>query len=159
MNYRPESDAVLYASDPVVLLNGADLGELKALARQNPRKTIRICTHRTTGDALHEMIIVLPKGFRVRPHKHLGKAESFSILEGEVEVVLFDDLGRVTRVIPMGPPSSGKPFYYRLADPVFHTVIPRSDPAVFHEITQGPFIREQTVFADWDWDETCLDPV
>ena len=49
----------------------------------------------------------------------------------------------------MGELRSGKTFYYRLSEPIFHTLIIRSEILVFHEITQGPFLREQTEFAEW----------
>jgi hypothetical protein len=36
-----------------------------------------------------------------------------------------------------------------MAAPVFHTLIIRSDVLVFHETTNGPFDRRDTVFAPW----------
>lgn len=146
---RRESDEVLYPADEVVVLSGADLADLKRLALDNPRKRVRICTHRSPDEALHEMFIIHTRETYVRPHKHLGKAESFSILEGRVDVVLFYEDGEIRQIIPMGEPTSGLPFYYRLSDPIFHTLIIHSDFLVFHEITQGPFLRDQTVFAEW----------
>jgi cupin fold WbuC family metalloprotein len=71
------------------------------------------------------------------------------ILEGDVDVVLFYDDGAIREVIQMGAPGSGKVFYQRLSDPIFHTLIIRSDFLVFHEITTGPFMREKTTFPDW----------
>jgi len=58
---REESPEVLYAALEVVRLRWPDLEELKALALQNPRKRVRICTHRSPGDLLHEMFIVHTK--------------------------------------------------------------------------------------------------
>jgi cupin fold WbuC family metalloprotein len=146
---RKESDEVLYAADDLVLLQAVDLAELKRLALLNPRKRIRICSHKDTGDPVHEMFIVHTWDTYVRPHKHLGKAESFSILEGLVDLVLFHDDGEIRQVIRMGAPESGLAFYYRLSDPIFHTLLIRSEFLVFHEVTQGPFQREQTEFAGW----------
>lgn len=146
---RKESDEVLYPREEVVVVESADLTQLKRLALLNPRQRIRLCTHRTPGDRLHEMFIVHTSNCYVRPHKHLGKAESMAILEGEVDVVLFHDDGTIRQVIKMGDCSSGKLFYYRLSEPVYHTLIIRTQFLVFHEITEGPFLREDTVFPDW----------
>lgn len=146
---RRESDEVLYPGEEVVLVDSADLAEFKRLALLNPRKRIRLCTHNSPEDALHEMFIVHTNETYVRPHKHIGKAESFSILEGETDLVLFEDDGTVREIVRMGAPGSGLKFYHRLAGPVFHSLLIRSDILIFHEITQGPFVREQTVFADW----------
>jgi len=147
--FHKESDEVLYPDDDVVLIASGDLDELKRLASKNPRKRIRICGHKSPDDALHEMFIIHTNETYVRPHKHLGKAESFSILEGRVDVVLFHDDGSIRQVVNMGAPDSGLPFYYRLDDPIYHTLLIRTDFLVFHEVTQGPFNREQTIFADW----------
>jgi len=63
--------------------------------------------------------------------------------------VLLDDSGKVVEVVPMGDYASGRKFYYRLADPFYHTLLIRSDWLVFHEITNGPFKRDDTIFAPW----------
>ena len=147
---RKESEEVLYAENEVVVFGKADLEELKRLAMLTPRKRIRLCTHRNPRDSLHEMFIIHTKDTVVPPHKHIGKAESFSILEGRVDVILFHDDGKIRETIRMGDPASGLPFYYRLADPIFHTLNIHSDFLVFHEVTSGPFQRDKTLFASWD---------
>ncbi len=146
---RKESIEVLYLEEEVVAVNAADLGELKRLALQNPRQRVRLCTHRTPADALHEMIIVHTPACYVRPHKHVGKSESMTVLEGSVDMVLFDEDGSIRDVIPMGAPGSGRIFYQRLSDPIYHMLIIRSEFLVFQETTGGPFLRENTVFPDW----------
>ena len=49
----------------------------------------------------------------------------------------------------MGAQKSGKAFYQRLSDPLYHTLIIRTDFLVFHEITEGPFVRGDAVFPKW----------
>jgi cupin fold WbuC family metalloprotein len=66
-----------------------------------------------------------------------------------VDVVLFDDSSNITTVVAMGDYASGRKFYYRLADPTYHMLLIRSDQVVFHEITNGPFDRADTLFAPW----------
>ena len=85
----------------------------------------------------------------VRPHKHIGKSESFHVIEGLLLVVVFDDEGSKIEDIPMGDMHSGELFYYRLPANLYHTVIPQQDFVVFHEVTNGPFDRSDTVFAPW----------
>lgn len=147
---RKENEEVLYTENEIVVFGKAVLEELKRLAMLTPRKRIRLCTHRNPGDSLHEMFIIHTKDTVVPTHKHIGKAESFFILEGRVDVILFHDNGKIRETIKMGDPASGLPFYYRLADPIFHTLEIHSDFLVFHEVTNGPFQRERTVFAPWD---------
>jgi cupin fold WbuC family metalloprotein len=146
---REESVEVLYPEEDVVIVTAADLDELKKLALQNPRQRVRLCAHRTPQDHLHEMFIVHTSDCYVRPHKHLGKAESMAVLEGEVDVVLFSEEGSITQIVQMGAPGSGKTFYQRLSDPIFHSLIIRTPFLVFHEVTEGPFLRENTIFPEW----------
>lgn len=146
---RPFNDEVFYAADPVVQVGRTDISELIQRAEQVARKRTRICTHRDVADKLHEMLIVHTRDTYVRPHKHLGKSESFHLIEGAADVVVFDDQGSIADVIIMGDYSSGKTFYYRMADPLYHTLLIRSKVIVFHEATNGPFERSDTLFAPW----------
>ena len=51
---------------------------------------------------------------------------------------------RSTVIVPLGQPGSGRPFYYRMSKPFFHTLIIRSELLIVHEITNGPFRPEGT---------------
>lgn len=149
IKYKKENDEVLYPDESLVSVRSSDLEILDQLALKNPRERVRLCAHRNKDDILHEMFIVHTSNCYVRPHKHIGKVESMSILQGEAQVVMFDDDGNIERVIEVGDVQSGKTFYYRMSDPIFHTLLIQSPSLVFHEVTQGPFQREQTIFADW----------
>jgi hypothetical protein len=51
--------------------------------------------------------------------------------------------------VELGPPGGHRPFYYRMSNAFFHTLIIRSDLLIVHEITNGPFRPTATVFADF----------
>ncbi len=152
-----ESDEVLYPEEEIVSINKQDMQQLKDMAVLNPRQRIRLCTHKTPSDKLHEMFIIHTSECYVRPHKHVGKIESMSIMEGEVDVVLFNENGEINKVFNMGAPDTGKLFYYRLKGPIYHMLLIRSPFLVFHEITEGPFLRQQTIFPEWAPEEQCQD--
>ena len=154
MRIRKLNDEVLYTEDHVVQVMSSDIQWLKNKAEGNLRKRSRLCTHRTVADLLHEMLIVHARDTYVRPHKHLGKSESVHVIEGMVDVVLFDEKGIIREVVRMGEYSSGRTFYYRVSDPFYHTLLIRSEVLVFHESTMGPFDRADTIFADWAPEET-----
>jgi cupin fold WbuC family metalloprotein len=149
MNFVEFNEEVLFTSDPITSVTAKDVAFLKERASQNHRKRVRLCAHRDVEDPVHEMLIVHTKGTYVRPHKHLNKIESFHIIEGRLKVVTFDDAGGITDVFSMGDYSSGETFFQRASEGCFHTVIPVSELVVFHETTNGPFRREETVFAPW----------
>jgi cupin fold WbuC family metalloprotein len=147
--YRSVNPEVLYSEIDITTTDRSDIDLFKKMSSHNSRKRIRLCAHASPDDRLHEMLIVHERSAYVRPHKHPGKTESTHIIEGLVDVVVFDDDCRIERVIRMGDYASGKKFFYRMALPVFHTLIIRSDVLVFHETTNGPFDRGDTVFAPW----------
>jgi cupin fold WbuC family metalloprotein len=146
---RKESNEVLYPTEDIVVVGAGDLSEMKRLAVLNPRKRIRLCTHRCLNDPLHEMFIVHTSDCYVRPHKHIDKVESMAILEGTVDVLLFDDNGDLRQIIKMGSIDSGRCFYYRLPGQIYHMLLIKSPFLVFHEVTEGPFQREKIVYPDW----------
>jgi cupin fold WbuC family metalloprotein len=146
---RAESAEVLYATGPFVTVQATEIADLVSDAARNQRRRIRLCAHLSPADTVHEMMIVHERSCYVRPHKHIGKGESFHIITGAVDVVLFNDDGSVDEVISMGTYESGLPFFYRIAAPVYHTLLIRSDVLVFHETTSGPFDRTQTEFPQW----------
>jgi cupin fold WbuC family metalloprotein len=149
MNLRKINDEVFIAEDAIVRLGDAEIGFLKKQARISPRKRARICAHKTNDDALHEMVIVISADSYIHPHRHVGKSESFHIVEGEVDVAVFDDDGKLAEVIQLGAPASGRCFYYRLSESAFHTLLIRSDYLIVHEVTNGPFDRDRTVLASF----------
>lgn len=147
MNLRKVNDEVFIALDPIVKLGGEEIAFLKQAAAASPRRRARICAHKTNDDPLHEMLIVISAASYIRPHRHLGKSESFHIVEGEVDVAVFDDGGRLVDVVELGAAGSGRRFYYRLSESAFHTLLIRTDHLVVHEVTNGPFAPERTLLA------------
>ena len=149
MRIRKLNDEVIYTEDQVVQIKSSDIQWLKKQAEGNLRKRARLCTHHNTEDLLHEMLIVHAHDTYIRPHKHHGKSESFHVIEGLVDVVLFDENGNVIEMIQMGNYESGMMFYYRILNPIYHTLLIRSNVLVFHETTTGPFNPMDTIFAPW----------
>ena len=147
MKLHKVNDEVFVAEDSIVRLGDDEIAFLKRQARSNPRKRARICAHKTNADALHEMVIAIAATSYIHPHRHIGKSESFHIIEGLVDVAVFDDAGRVIDVIELGEPGSGRNFFYRLSESTFHTLLIRSDFLVVHEVTNGPFDPDRSVLA------------
>ena len=123
-------------------------------SKVDPPRRARLCLHHDPRDKVQEMVIAFSRNPYVRPHRHVNKRESFHVIEGEMAVVFFDDSGRVTRHIRMGPLGSGHAFLYRSSSSLWHTVVPLSEFVIIHETTNGPFVREETEFATWGPDES-----
>lgn len=156
MKDAPRSKAT-FNQDWVIDIKKRDIENLKK-SSMSP-KSVRICLHDSPDAALHEMLIAHKKDNYVKPHKHLNKSESFHIIEGEMDVFIFDMSGEIIRKIQMGDYKSGKSFCYRLSRSEYHTVLPKTKYVVFHEVTNGPFKREDTVFGKWAPDEEEVEAV
>jgi cupin fold WbuC family metalloprotein len=143
------SEEVYYSEERLAPVGSKEVDFIRTQARMNSRKRCRVCVHGSPDDLLHEMMIALARDSYVRPHKHPGKAESLHIIEGEACLVFFDDDGAITQVTRLAPVGSKDPFFFRIAEPRFHTIIVQSDALIFHETTTGPFVREETILAPW----------
>jgi len=146
---QAKRNAVVRLHGDVVKVTAFQLDELRALAAGSPLQRARYCLHASDDAAIHEMIIALTQHCYIRPHRHLNKPESFSILDGALDVLLFDDAGRETERIEMGLVAAGKVAFYRLGTSRWHAVIPRSDTVVYCETTPGPFDPTGTAYPAW----------
>ena len=149
MNFTKENDEVYRTDGPLAKVTGDDVIFLKEQAAKNERSRVRLCAHPGNDDLLHEMLIIHVQNTYVAPHKHVNKSESFHIIEGTLSVFLFDDDGKVTETIRMGEVNSGRVFYYRLSSSIYHSILPESEFVVFHEVTNGPFNRQDMIIAPW----------
>jgi len=146
---RVESPEVYFSKEDALSIHYSDIHNLINIAKKLPRKRARFCLHNSPDETVHEMLIVHPKGAYIRPHKHFNKPESFIVIDGRVDYFIFNDNGKIKESISMGDFRSGKPFYKSLRSDSFHSLIIYSEWLVFLEVTKGPFVKEDTVFAEW----------
>jgi cupin fold WbuC family metalloprotein len=140
---------VYVAEGEIVRLTRAEVRALKRALPAAPRGRTRVCAHQDSAQVVQEMLIVLGRDGYVRPHRHHGKSESFHVVEGRADIVVFNDDGRIREVIPMGPADSGRVFFYRIDAPFYHTLVIRTPVFVIHETTCGPFKAGATEGAPW----------
>jgi cupin fold WbuC family metalloprotein len=133
------NEEVYLAGTTITYLGRDEVIFLKSAALKSKRKRARICMHLTNEDLLHEMLIVICSKSYIQPHRHYQKSESFHIVEGIVDVVIFDNDGEIYRIIELGDVNSGRNFFYRMSESRFHTLQLHSDLLVMHEVTNGPF--------------------
>ena len=145
----PQSEEVLYTNKANASFSNSDVEHIMQLASKSPRGRLRFCLHSEVENPLHEMIIVHPLKAYVPPHKHNGQSESIIVLRGVMDLVIFDDLGEVSSVVPMGSIGTDRIFHHRLEIPQFHTMLIHSNQVVFTEIKTGPYVPEETIFAEW----------
>jgi len=139
-----KSSEVLVCTDEIIGLGHDAISEVTRLADISTKKRARICAHKDSSAAIQEMIIAIRKDSYIAPHRHKNKCESFHLIDGCADIVVFEDDGKILKVIRFSRESI---FYYRLESALFHTIIVRSERIVFHEVTNGPFLANGTEYA------------
>ena len=95
------------------------------------------------------MFIIHYSDTYVRPHFHKNKIESFHVISGEADVIIFSKSGEISEVVELGDYPSKKNFYYRINPEIIHCLLIKSDVFIFHESTLGPFNPADTDFPLW----------
>lgn len=141
---------VFYVQGASLGIERRELEELKQEAAHNARRRIRICAHLHPEDFLQEMLIVMCEDSYLRPHRRLDQAKSFHVIEGWVDIVLFDEEGGIREVVGMGDWASGRVVYYRMLEqPLYMAFVVQTPFLVFHETVSGPFEAGRYLYAPW----------
>jgi cupin fold WbuC family metalloprotein len=141
-------------TQPVVsLISRALFDFVEAQATTSPRRRMNHNFHSGPDDNPHRFLNVLLEGTYIRPHRHSNppKSESFVVLEGTADVILFDNEGAVTARYRLGAESpEGRLWGIDIPPGIWHTILPRTTRAVCFEVKPGPW-RPATdkEFAAW----------
>lgn len=141
------SAAVEVATSPFVVVDEALIDRTIARARNAPHRRARVLLHPGQEDALHEMLIALPRESCDVPHINFKSGKSFHIVRGEMAVMLFADDGSEVLPCRLGASPADSRRMVRLNQPYWHTIIPLTDDVVFIETIIGPFTGNR--FAEW----------
>jgi cupin fold WbuC family metalloprotein len=123
------------------------------LAAASPRRRMNRNFHDGAADNPHRFLNVLLRGTYIRPHRHLAppKSETFLVLEGVAEAILFGDEGAITARYSLGTETrEGRLWGIDLPPGVWHTVLPLTDRVVCFEVKPGPWEpATDKEFAPW----------
>lgn len=143
----------LKTTQAVTPISSALFDSVTALAAASPRLRMNHNFHSGPGDNPHRFLNILLYGTYIRPHRHASppKSESFLVLEGAADVIIFDDNGAVTDRYHLGSESpEGHVWGIDLPPGVWHTVLPRTARVVCFEVKPGPWQpATDKEFAEW----------
>ena len=108
---REVSAGVFYTSQSIVFADNHLINFLKTMAKNAPLLRARLCAHPNTDAIQQDMIIVTHNSSYVPPHRHPNKSETLLVLEGEVNILIFDDNGLCENIIHMGTYGTKQPFF------------------------------------------------
>jgi cupin fold WbuC family metalloprotein len=138
------------------LLPRALLDELAAKAAASPRLRAHHNIHATPADPVQRFLVVAQRDSYFRPHRHASRSELALLLRGAVDVLLFDDSGRVLARHAVGTGADN--FGYETPQGVWHTLVPGAGGCAFLEVKEGPYDPATAVqFAPWAPPEGAAD--
>jgi cupin fold WbuC family metalloprotein len=140
---------IFYMRGSLITADESMIAFLKSAALRTPSRRARLCAHPSPDADQHDMLIVSLRDTYVAPHRHLVKSESMLVVEGLAEALVFDDTGKVTGRVPMGPAGSSRVFFYRMPERIFHSLSIETEMLVFVESTKGPFRPQDSENAPW----------
>lgn len=129
----------------IVCINRENLEKIRTAAGISSLRRARFCLHLSHEDKVQQMVLAFCRDTVVPIHRHTGKSESFHVIEGRLEVLLFDDKGEKSDVILMGPVESGLTFIHRINRNAWHTIRPLTEMVILHEIVAGPYTETMEV--------------
>jgi cupin fold WbuC family metalloprotein len=130
------------------LLSRALLDELARRAAGSPRGRAHHNIHATPDDPVQRFLVVARPDSYFRPHRHTTRSELALVVRGRVDVVTFDDTGRVTARYTVGEGSDS--LAYETPQGTWHTVVPGPEGVSFLEVKQGPYDPATSAeFAGW----------
>jgi len=132
----------------VKLLSRTLLDELAAKAASSPRARAHHNIHATAADPVQRFLVVACGDSYFRPHRHRTRSELAVIVRGRVDVLTFDERGRVTARYGVGDGTDS--MGYETSQGAWHTVVPGAGGGAFLEIKEGPYDPATAAeFAPW----------
>jgi cupin fold WbuC family metalloprotein len=130
------------------LLPQALLDELAAKAAASPRARAHHNIHATPADLVQRFLVVAQGDSYFRPHRHASRSELALLLRGGVDVLIFDERGRVLARHAVGEQTGN--FAYETPQGEWHTLVPSAAGCAFLEIKEGPYDPATAAqFATW----------
>lgn len=124
------------------------LNRMIAEAGSLPRRRTHHNLHESADDPVQRYFVAARQDSYFRPHRHAARREFAVVVQGRFDILLFDDAGRVTRRVPLGPGADA--FGFELPPGIWHSWVVMTDAAVFAEVKAGPYDPQTaSEFAPW----------
>ena len=124
----------------------ARLSELCDQAAASPRRRTNLNIHAALDDPIQRLFVAACRDSYFRPHRH--KPETALVVRGRFDLLTFDEAGRVSARLELGP--QAEMLGFELEAGVWHTWVALSDDAILFETKAGPYAPlSEADFASW----------
>lgn len=143
LDYSGNSLAI-YPKKILISTGSKLINSLKKLSKNNDNCNLRVCFHKSKKDKLQNMMILLNSKSKQssKIHKHKFKDEVYQIIDGKLKIVVFEKKLKTKKIILQ----KGKNLIARIDKNIDHTTIPMTKIVIYHEIRQGPFSGNDSIF-------------
>ena len=119
------------------IIDTALLDKLTEQAKGNDRLRKNYNLHRSLNDHVQRLLNALEPGTQLPVHRHLHTDETYVLLRGSLNVLLYNEKKELIECIPLNP-KNGK---HGVSIPAgqWHTVEVLEKGTVIFEIKQGPY--------------------
>jgi cupin fold WbuC family metalloprotein len=143
-----KTNAVFYNKKRCFFLDDMFIDALKFYVDLSGVSRFRCCLHLSDDDALHKMLMIQRRNVIVPAHRQMARFLSYHVIEGELDVSLYDDFGAEFHTVTLTGNASEKSFLCQLDASVFRSTRSKVDFTVFLETTTGPFLDSDTLWLD-----------
>ncbi|MBU8901331.1 MAG: WbuC family cupin fold metalloprotein [Victivallales bacterium] len=123
------------------------MDKLSEQTKSSKRKRAHFNLHKSMDEAIHRLCMAAEPGTYVRPHRHLSgdKWELFTILRGQIVVLIFDEKGYVVKRVELT--AGGDIGSIEIPASSWHTFACLESDSIILEVKSGPYMRP--VEGDW----------
>lgn len=118
-------------------------------ASQAERGRAHLNLHDSLDAPVQRLFIAMQPDTYIRPHRHPqpNKWEFFLLLEGEIDVLIFNDTGKIHQRIEL---SASQTRAVEIPPGTWHSYVSRTPGSLVLEVKEGPFIpTPEEDFAPW----------
>jgi cupin fold WbuC family metalloprotein len=124
------------------------LADLDKKAVISPRLRTNHNLHEGPQAAVQRLVVKLRRGTYIRPHRHRERWELGIVLQGRMDLVLFDDAGALIERLTLTPERDN--LAVELPAMTWHSYLCASPAATFLEVKEGPYdAATSSEFAPW----------
>lgn len=131
------------------IITAEALNKLTTQAASADRRRTHLNAHETLDASVQRLFIATEPGTYIRPHRHPQphKWEFFLVLEGEIDLLIFDEAGAVRQRMAMSPAAVRA---VEVPPGVWHTYVCRQPGTLALEVKEGAYVpTPEADFAPW----------
>ncbi len=120
-----------------MLINKKLFDELSSQAADNERLRINFNLHASLDDQVQRLFNALEPGTVLPIHRHKNTAETYIVMRGRLEVLMYDENCNLTETVDINPEEGN--YGMHIDAGLWHTINVLEKGTIIFEVKQGPY--------------------